>query len=210
MNNTRRRKRRKLAANADNADHNTETDTTTTDAEKPGNVSKDAMILENDEERFLFTLSSPSTSALVLTEADKENIDHTETEKTIGKSKDKGRKYNIYVLPSPSSKVNGIETKLTNGTSTDDPSPNSNTNDKRAISIAGLALTPAALKSIQLLHSDVSEDALDFQSDGLAVLPSHLSDSTNSSTGSTPEKAWFMHVQRWRWARRKDAALGSA
>lgn len=168
------------------------------------------MILENDEERFLFTLKTQSTSLIFDEEADKENIDESAPEelgKVLGKSKErKGRKYNIYVIPASVSKVkstpqaNGVNNKLVNG------------DVGRDSSTPSLSEPKTSLKDLQLLYSDVDEDALDFQANGLAVLPSYFlkTDAVDyPSSLERTEKGWFMRVQRWRWAGRKEGVVSS-
>lgn len=170
------------------------------------------MIMENDEERFLFALKTQSTSLISYEEADKENINESapdELGKVIGKRREgKGRKYNIYVIPASGSRVksgsapqaNGVNNKLVNGdVGRDDSAPS-------------LSEPKTSLKDLQLLYSDVDEDALDFQANGLAVLPSYfmkINATDNPSSLERTEKGWFMRVQRWRWAGRKEGVVGS-
>lgn len=170
------------------------------------------MILENDEERFLFTLKTQSTTMITDEEADKENINESapeESGKVLGKSRErKGRKYNIYVIPASVSKVksrsapqaNGVHNKLVNG------------DVDRDSSTPSLSEPKTSLKDLQLLYSDVDEDALDFQANGLAVLLSYFlkTDAVdNPSSLEKTEKGWFMRVQRWRWAGRKEGVVSS-
>ena len=64
--------------------------------------------------------------------------------------------------------------------------------------------TTSAKSSLpQILHRNVGEENMEFSPDGLAILNDPGTDTENAGS-----MAWFVKVQRWRWA--LDSVVGTA
>ena len=122
----------------------------------------------------------------------------------------------MYLLPVPDAGDHGVT--MTNGNSRasaidNSPSggglPNGNADEEGGANLDAPDATPlketiSAKSSLpQILHRNVGEENMEFSPDGLAILNDPGTDTENAGS-----MAWFVKVQRWRWA--LDSVVGTA